>query len=407
MIFYIIIGLIIAYLIYAGNQKLYSHKPKNERVYSPDEIATDILTNRSWRDDIGTCAGGVYYRDMWTRDSFFSSLGLISLGEYDKVNTNLKTLMKYQRRDGMIPLRVGSYSHIPRFLFGIDLPGIVPIYHDDKYGKEPTDSNPLFIILCDLIRQQDIDPPKGYFNRCVNAYKYSLDKSSTKDGLLYGNAFDTWHDSFDINGPSLFSNVTWLRCHKSMEQLYNTFGNRDEATACSLRFKKLKDIIYQKYWSGRYFRIYPDMDHSCTAGNALMILFNFTDETTSSRIIQWYENMNTDSIVPAIYPPLKDKYIHYGMKFIGLKDYHNRHLWPWVHCLFMKACRYKNIDTPNLNKRTNRLDSGIFKYQDIYERLEPGSMKPVKHFLQSSEVGFSESAGMYLFMNADGVFGLD
>lgn len=370
----------------------YTQKNRND----PEVVARDVLTKRSWDPKLGTLAGSRYYRDFWTRDCFFSSLGLLSIKEYDRVYHNLSTMKKYTRKDGLVPLRVGTYSHIPRFFLGVDLPGTMPIYHDDKHGTIPTDSNTQYIILVtEYIKHSNVDPPVELIQHCKKVYSYVKSSLMNKDDdLLYGKSFDSWHDSFDTNGACLFSNILWAQCQKSMMELFR--NDRILYTECKMRYTRITNVIMKHYWTGNYLRIYPKMNNACSAGNALAIFYDIVDRRTSHKIIDWFShNIHKNNIpaVPAIYPPLSSQHIHAPMRFIGLGDYHNRHIWPWVHYLFACACKRSGYYPEPIQNGSKRLEE-LMCY-DSYERIDPKNLKPVTHFLQSSECGFSESAGMY------------
>jgi hypothetical protein len=95
-----------------------------------------------------------------------------------------------------------------------------------------------------------------------------------------------------------------------------------------------------------------------------------------------------------VYPPLPSKHIHMPMRMIGLGDYHNRHIWSWVHFLFSSACKHSGYVPENIQRGSTILEN-LMSY-DSFERINPITHKPVTHFLHSSEIGFSEGAGMYL-----------
>jgi glycogen debranching enzyme len=243
MIFRFILISIVVYILFFKNS---DYTPKTRR--NPIHVATEVLTKHSWDPQLGTLAGKRYYRDFWTRDCFFSSLGLLAIAKYEHVYHNLCTMRQYTRNDGLVPLRVGTYSHIPRFLFGIDLPGITPIYHDDKHGEEPTDSNPQYIILVnEYVKHNGTGNMKLLIEHCKKVYQYSKKKANKNQyGLLYGRSFDTWHDSFDINGECLFSNVLWAQCQQSMMELFR--DDRQLYTECKMRYKSLQNTIMKHYW---------------------------------------------------------------------------------------------------------------------------------------------------------------
>ena len=81
-------------------------------------------------------------------------MGLLTIGEYKLVEKVLYTLQRFQRKDGLIPLRVGNDYYVIRFLFGMNVGNKVAVYKDDKAFKEPSDSNSQFIVLTYLLYKQ-------------------------------------------------------------------------------------------------------------------------------------------------------------------------------------------------------------------------------------------------------------
>jgi len=70
------------------------------------DICIGILESNS--TEYGIIASPNEYTDVWTRDAFFSLMGLdhVGLGFVSKIT--MTTLTKFQRKDGLIPLYIGS-----------------------------------------------------------------------------------------------------------------------------------------------------------------------------------------------------------------------------------------------------------------------------------------------------------
>ena len=210
------VSFVVAKMVYSYNSysKYYNpvdNKDQDKKSYC-FEIARKTIVEQCQDPEIGLCAGEFYYRDLWTRDAFFGCMGLLTLGEYKLVEKVLDTLQKFQRKDGLIPLRVGNNYYGIRFLFGLDIGDKVAVYEDDKAFKEPSDSNSQFIVLTYLLykKTNDLRILRKFYTACVKAYENNL-KNVKSDKLLHGEYFDTWHDTFIINGASLFSNVFMLK----------------------------------------------------------------------------------------------------------------------------------------------------------------------------------------------------
>ena len=94
-------------------------------------------------------AGNKYYKDMWTRDAFFACLGLLLHNKnknksYNIVKQYLLLLSKFQKENGLIPLRIGRSNKayfFKTFKLKIDNKDR-GVFRDDKNFSYPTDSNP-------------------------------------------------------------------------------------------------------------------------------------------------------------------------------------------------------------------------------------------------------------------------
>tara|TARA_Y100000389_G_scaffold199708_1_gene238616 strand:- start:2454 stop:3689 length:1236 start_codon:yes stop_codon:yes gene_type:complete len=367
------------------------------------EIARKTIVEQCQDTEIGLCAGEFYYKDLWTRDAFFGCMGLLTLGEYKLVEKVLYTLKRFQRKDGLIPLRVGNNHYGIRFLFGIDLGDKVAVYEDDKAFKEPSDSNSQFIVLTYLLYKlsNDLNVLKKFYEPCMKAFNHNL-KNIHGDKLLHGEYFDTWHDTFTVNGASLFSNVFMLKSMECMSNINKALSK--PYVLNTLNYNNHKKSFIDKFWNGKFLKIYPHMDYLETAGNALAILFDIIDREKASSILIHMENNNKKPMLPVVLPELPSKYIYKPLYLIGLQDYHNRHFWPWVNGLMKAACNHVNILSGTVDKAFKNVEDIMYKYGKCYERIDPKTLGPVRHFFQSSEINFSESAGMYLLAKEDNVF---
>lgn len=420
---YVILGVFVAqYVIrYTSNESYYVPDISREARFGTaeydslskesDRIALDTLTRQSWIPDLGVCAGGTYYRDLWTRDAFFSCLGLLSVGEHERVRRVLRSLREYQRTDGLVPLRIGSTWYSVRFLFGVDIPGRSAVYTCDKAGAEPTDSCPQLIVLTYLMYTATGDHTilQEMINSCEKAYSYMWKQaSSTNDGLLHGRYFDTWHDTYAINGPALFSNVFWTYSHQAMEKIRLKMGNSQGAKKCAEAYRSTQKRVIDAYWNGTYLKMYPHHDYFEMGGNALAVLFGIVDREKAASIFRFYDEnaprvgMRTTP-TPVTIPTLPDKYVYWPLRWIGLGDYHNKHLWPWIHCLGVAAANHRHITSEALRTGHEQIMRITATYGHCYERLDPITCQPIRHIVQSTEIGFSESAGMMLFATHGGV----
>jgi glycogen debranching enzyme len=106
------------------------------------------------------------------------------------------------------------------------------------------------------------------------------------------------------------------------------------------RAKKLKNAINQNFWTGRYYLDWIDKgdkhDIFSTDGNLLAILFGISNKNQSSAIQRhikkkrinhpWASKTNDN-------PDERKRYVSRLNKLLGIGEYHNRWVWPWLGCI--------------------------------------------------------------------------
>jgi len=408
---YLVLVIILIYILWRHiNQKGYYKIIRKPNINIIDKIklcrkyAEDTLIKKTFNPKLGVQAGEVFYHDVWTRDAFFSCLGILSTkSNLHIIKRVLTTLKNYQRKDGLIPLRVGSYWYSIRFLTGIDLPGTSAVYEDDKAGKIPTDSDSEFIILNYLLYRdfKDITFLQEQYPAILKAFNH-MNSLLKQDMLIHGEYFDSWHDTFTINGANLFSNVLFVQAIEAFYEIqsYLKVISLEEYFQKKQLYGMLKQNLITNFWNGEFLKIYPNLNYMETAGNALAIVFNLVDSDKSNKILKYIDKNLTSNLVPVTIPQLPNKYIYQPLFLIGLEGYHQKHYWPWVNGLLIKAQKRVGYRSDKLDNVLITLTNIAYNYENHYERIDI-DLKPVKHFFQSTEVNFSESAGMYLYATSD------
>ena len=164
-------------------------------------------------------------------------------------------------------------------------------------------------------------------------------------------------------------------------------------------FGQLDNFFYLKtiknfknyFWNGKYLKIHPNINYLETAGNSFAILFNIISDKKSKSIIKYIEDNNNFDLIPNVIPRLPTKYIYKPLYLLNIQDYHNDLCWIWVNNIYA-AAKKKVTNIENLEN----IEKTVIEYEIFYETLTK-NIKPTRHYFQSSEVNFSESAGSYLF----------
>ena len=122
-----------------------------------------------------------------------------------------------------------------------------------------------------------------------------------------GEYFDTWHDTFTINGASLFSNVFML---KSIECMSNINKALSKPYILNTMDAIIKKSFNNKFWNGKFLKIYPHMNYLETVENALAILFDIVDREKASSILIHMENNNKKQMLPVVLPELLNIFLN-------------------------------------------------------------------------------------------------
>jgi len=338
--------------IYFLNLVLDKNIPKvnsNQRAFN---ICVNVLRKNATKN--GILASPNEYTDVWTRDAFFSLMGLKHVG-LDAKQATVDTLEDFQRHDGLIPLYIGRGNACSKLICKSKPTGCLKAtYGDSKTGNVVTDSCFQFIIM------------KGKSESSERAWKFM--QQFVKDGLIYEEGLGSWMDTVYHKGNVLYTNVLYYKAAQ-------TLGDTDTAETIKQRLQCL--------WNGSYYNCSTSIKSFDQVGNALAIKWGIADEKKNS-IIKYRKRFFTKGLSnPPCIPPVQDIYLPCYM--IGNQNYHNFG-WTWVNLLFISVMK----DETELQKfRKEIQDRGT-----VYEIYEDD--KPVNQLFCVSQPDFSEAAGMFL-----------
>jgi len=348
--------------------------------------------------DLVLLAGSNIYNDMWTRDAFIGALGLLNY--YDNAIDQDKYIIEqivlkyiillkdYQREDGLIPLKIGKgrLGQIITILFGSKLLcRDVPVYVDDKNSQEPTDSNSQYIIICYMYCTKINDRTEFFKESMIKALDYI--KTITKNHLIYGTHFNTWYDSYVIDGAESFSNVLYgkaLKCMISLE--FTDLLYEDFQQAFIINFVNNKNLI----------KIHKDISCIEIASNSFAVLFNILPELYTKDIARHLLSMfYHKDILHTTNPKVPSYYLYTPFYFVGMSGYHNDRYWPWVTFIAIAAVKEEH-SCLLVNRTLYHLDSN---FDNMTSENVDVKGNTFKHWFQSSEKDFLCSLGAYLLIN--------
>lgn len=389
--------LIIAFLLIMVLVALLIPKIPKESFLTGEEIAIQAL--KSNYGEKGIYAGQHQFKDYWARDSFFASLGAISIGDYEIVKKNLELFAENQKEDGQIPLRVGA-KRIEWHFLGIHPKQEIARYTEDKKKNTPLDQNCLYIIVAEayINKTQNYAFGKKHYKSLESALEWLERKDSDKNLLVEEDEFAGWTDSLKKKGEVLFTNVCYYKSTASLGKIQEHLGKENTYFEKS---EKIKRAINDNFWNGEYFIdfIYENekKEYFSTEANLLAIAWNVSNASQSEKIMQSIGKFGLRSYTGILnsgkkYPlSLKSGFLI----AVGLEDYHDGLYWGWISALDAIALKKTNQSQKSVEVLRN-MELLFKKYGEVYEVYEK-SGEPVQRILYRSERPFAWSAGMYLY----------
>lgn len=336
----------------------------NGRFRTTTRSAFDIclgILNQNSNNRIGIMASPNEYTDVWTRDAFFSIMGLSKQCEnHSAISKTIKLLESKQRSDGLIPLYIGSGSACSKLVCHTKPTGTPkPHYGDAKTGNVVTDSCFQFIIL-----------KKGQGPACKKAWNFM--QTFVKDGLIYEEGLGSWTDTVYHKGYVLYTNVLYYQAAKMM--------NKDAET--------IKHRLCEILWTGEYFNTSSTLKGFDQVGNALAIHYGLVNDSERSSIIKYRLNHFKKGISNPPCLPLPGP-VYLPCYMIGNYNYHHEG-WSWANLLFISV-----MDREDRESELQTFTNSVERYGTMFE-IYNAKGQPTKQWLCDSQPDFSEAAGMYL-----------
>lgn len=354
-------------------------------------------------EDNGIVASIDHFSDFWSRDAFYASWGLLEMREFEKVKSNLKLFIQYQKNNGQIPRRIDRYFVGLNYLgIKIKRKKLKPRY-SGAYIYPALDPNILFIIVCHkyIKKTNDIDFLQKNFDEIFKAIEW-LQKYEGGYFLQEG-IFANWADVIVKTGAVLYTNVLYAEALKSFSEICDLLSNLDLTESYIKKHRLLKEKINEEFWNGNFYIDWihknKKYDYFSTDGNVLAMLFEISNQQQNEQIIKNIEKFGLDKI------PLKTNYPNYPwwrvalrMYLIGMPGYQNNFSsWLWLGCIYAVALD-KNGAKEKADCIYEKISSKIEEYGTIYEIYKPNGL-PYRGWFWKSATSFAWSSGLYLWMH--------
>lgn len=341
----------------------------------------------------------------WSWDSFFASLGSLSLGDYTIVRKNIELYLSYQSKAGSIPKRISNPFYFMRF-FGLHISEESskqqPIFQNSYYTAPSIAQNPICVIAVHAYIEAtgDHEFVKEHLAQLHRIFVY-LEKNKGSFGLLKEGAGGGWAESVLKRGAITFTNICYARSLFCMGELCHAIGEYGWADQYHQQYTEIKEIINIWLWSDRDGGYYSDWlhrhrhHHFCTDGNLLAILWDIADEEKAQNIQDKIKELALEDDIPIrlAYSPYNYWRIFFVSRIAGLKDYHVGFSWTWLGCVDALV-NIKRGEKQRAHQLLQRIAQVIVRDGTVHETYKNGQAVGTPFY--KSEHPWAWGAGLFI-----------
>ncbi|MEK7092878.1 MAG: hypothetical protein AAB927_00155 [Patescibacteria group bacterium] len=287
-----------------------------------------------------------FYRQVWTRDFAHAAAHYFIGDNPQAVEDSLSTLLRHQRPDGTLPIRVEREYLVLKLIPGLRFlarPMFVlfeeilrgraqrPAYTGQDF-LHSEDTIPGTLIVAGMYHGAS-ERGRVFIESYTKTLRRALEHFSSKakpNGLVSvprGNV--DWADSILRGGTLGLINILWVRALELMVPVFAGIPDMDTAQRLYERAKpSLLETLYDR--EGAYFRASADEDRVDTVATIFGARF-FLDAVECVRTQQMFRTrLRCPSGIRNFDPPYPPRDILWPHKIVGHQGYHNVYVWPWV-----------------------------------------------------------------------------
>jgi hypothetical protein len=380
-----------------------------------------------------------FYNQVWSRDLSHAAGNYFGQKNPKAVTDSLETIFKYQKPNGMLPLRVEREYLMMKLVPGLrkfSRPTFNfletrlrnrkerPIFEGGDWGAAGAeDTIPSILVeIGEFFKtcKEGKQFAKDNFYKIEKAVDFFREKTDQEDGLaIMTRDNPDWADTLKRGGKLGGINVLWARGLRIMEFMSRQLGYEDAADKYDKEFMRVKKSVIEKLYNATegYFRAKEGEDRVDATASIFGALYLLgpneavkVEETLKKRVLRNSGLQNFD-------PPYVSKEIFWwhrlmgklavikgkltGKKEHGINSYHNKFVWPWVTCQNIQVkikiasshkdklvrSQYKKEAVQDFLKMTQLFEKlgGAYEVVDP-EKSEPANImfyKPPKNFMGS------------------------
>ena len=175
------------------------------------------------------------------RDSLWTSIASISIGDFATVRTALEFLRKFQREDGKIPHEISQSA------------SLIPWFTDYPYAWASADATPLYVIAhADYWRASgDLQFLKASWESILKAYRFSaatdsdgnslIENTGIGHGWVEGGALYPAHEEIYMQG-------LWIEALRGLGELAEVMDDAALASRVRSNATRVQDAVERVYW---------------------------------------------------------------------------------------------------------------------------------------------------------------
>lgn len=373
-----------------------------EKLQAAYQIALRDL--RACYDKKGIVAGRLHFDDYWARDSFWASFGALAAGDFSIVKKNLYLFSRKQHRNGQIPLKIGRFKQFWNFV------GIKKRLEEEEESLfrlveragHPLDPTALFIIVAEEYFQKTRDTKvlKKLFSPLKKAAQWLTDQDHDHDDLVESGFLSDWMDSVLKRGKIFYLNICYWQALKSMAKIYSRLEELNSARKFRAMSELTRQKINQVFWNSHFF--WDWVGHGkhgsfASDGNILAGLWELASRSQFLRILKTIKNFHLNqNILRTNHPGYSWKQVTWFHILFGMKNYHNKFIWPWIGTLNSLAkIRFGQIKSGLDDLKI--IAEWYIKHNAVYEIYDRNG-NPVRKLFYHSEKNFAWNAAMFVYV---------
>ena len=175
------------------------------------------------------------------RDAMWTSLAMISYGDFSSVRTALDFLKKFQREDGKIPHEISQSA------------GLIPWFKDYHYAWASADATPLYIIAHGDYWRASGDTAfiQKNWESILKAYRFTAATDTDGNGLIENTKFGHgWVEGGALYPPheEIYMQGLWIEALLSLADMADAMKESTLAASARGAAERTRAAVEQTYW---------------------------------------------------------------------------------------------------------------------------------------------------------------